>query len=125
MNQVSRQNTETDVEKDFYKLMNNSNFGYDCQSNADNCFFHPKYDGIEELSYAKRYQNVLHQGISEFVSSEILERQIEEEFFKKIAFLDPNEECYEPRKNYFQLKKKRKRGLDSVFSMRKSRQKKY
>ena len=81
MNQVSRQNTKTDVEKDFYKLMNNSNFGYDCQSNADNCFFHPIYDGIEELSYAKRYQNVFHQGISEFVSSEILERQIEEEFF--------------------------------------------
>ena len=30
MNQVSRQNAKTDVKKDFYKLMNNSNFGYDC-----------------------------------------------------------------------------------------------
>ena len=29
-NQVSRQNARADVEKDFYKLMNNSNFGYDC-----------------------------------------------------------------------------------------------
>ena len=41
MNQVSRQNAKTDVEKDFYKLMSNSNFGYDCQNNADNCFFQP------------------------------------------------------------------------------------
>ena len=38
-NQVSRQNAQTDVEKDFYKLMNNSNFGCDCRNNADTCFF--------------------------------------------------------------------------------------
>ena len=41
MNQVSRQNAKTDVEKDFFKLMNNANFGYDCRSNADNCYFSP------------------------------------------------------------------------------------
>ena len=41
MNQVSRQNAQTDVEKDFYKLMNNSNFGYDCRNTADNCYFYP------------------------------------------------------------------------------------
>ena len=29
MNQVSTQNAKTDVQKGFYKLMNNSNFGYD------------------------------------------------------------------------------------------------
>lgn len=38
MNHVWRQNVKTDAEKDFYKLMNNSNFGYDCQNNADNCY---------------------------------------------------------------------------------------
>ena len=30
MNQRSRQNAKNPTEKDFYKLMNNSNFGYDC-----------------------------------------------------------------------------------------------
>ena len=58
MNQVSRQKAQTDVEKDFYKLMKNANFGCDCCSNADNCCFSPIYDEIDELSYAKRYQNI-------------------------------------------------------------------
>ena len=65
MNQVSRQNSQTDVEKDFYKLMNNTNFGYDCHNNVHSCYFHPVYDEIEELSYATRYQNVFDQDISD------------------------------------------------------------
>ena len=28
MNQISRQNAKNDTEKEFYKLLNNSNFGY-------------------------------------------------------------------------------------------------
>ena len=59
--------------------MNNANVGYDCRNNADNCYFRPVYDETEELSYAKRYQNMFDQDISEFVSTEILWRQIEEE----------------------------------------------
>ena len=29
--------------------MNNANFGYDCRNNADNCYFSPNYDELEEL----------------------------------------------------------------------------
>lgn len=105
MNQVSGQNAKTHLEKDFYKLMNNSNFDYDRRNNADNCYFHPIYDKTEELSYAKQYQNVFDQDISEFVSTDILERQIEEK----------------TSKNSQEIKKKQ--GL--VFSMKKSRQKKH
>ena len=106
MNQVSRQSAKRNVEKDFHKLMNNSNFGYDYQNNADNCFFQPIYDKIEELSYETRYQNVFDKNISEFVSSDILEQQIEEEFLNKFTSLDLQHEYYEARKNSLEIQKK-------------------
>ena len=49
MNLVARQNAQTDVGKDFYKLMNNANFGYGCRNNADNYYFPPIYDEIDEF----------------------------------------------------------------------------
>ena len=45
--------------------------------------------------YGKRYQNVFDQSISEFVSSEYLGRQIEEECSNKITGLNPNDEYYD------------------------------
>ena len=38
MSRVSRQNSNTSIEKDFYKLMNNSNFGNSCRNNVGNYF---------------------------------------------------------------------------------------
>ena len=73
MNQVTRQNAKTYVERDFYKLLINSNSGYDCRKSADNCFFNPIYDEFKELSYFKKYRNVFNKSISDFVSSEILD----------------------------------------------------
>ena len=55
INQVSHQHATTDVKRDFFKLMNNSNFGFDCRNNANNCCFQRIYDEIDELSYAKKY----------------------------------------------------------------------
>ena len=48
-NVLARQNAQTDVEKDFYKLMNIGHFGYDCCNNADNCYFSPIYEEIDKL----------------------------------------------------------------------------
>ena len=55
MNQKSRQNAKNSVEKDFYKLMNNSNFGYVCRNNLDNCQFVPIFDEFKEITYIKKY----------------------------------------------------------------------
>ena len=41
MNQKSRQESKN------YKLMNNSNFGYDCRKNLDNCKFFQYLMNIE------------------------------------------------------------------------------
>ena len=88
MSQVSRQNVQTHVEKDFCKLMNNSNFGHDCRNNADNCIFQPIYNKIEEL---------------------LLKRQIEEEFLNKLYALNTQDEFYKARKNSLEIQKKKKR----------------
>ena len=41
VNQKSRQKVTSSVEKDFFKLLNNSNFGIDCRNNIDNCILEP------------------------------------------------------------------------------------
>ena len=99
--------------------MNKANFGYDCNNNADNCYFSPIYEEIDKLLKAKRYQNIFDQSINDFVSSEIFERQIEEEFQNKIGKLDQNDDYYEARKNSLEIQKKKE--LDAVFSMKKSK----
>ena len=58
VNQNSRQKAKDYVEKYFYKLLNNSNFEYDCRNNIDNCSFEPITDELEEISYLRQYQIV-------------------------------------------------------------------
>ena len=104
MSQVSRQNVQTHVEKDFCKLMNNSNFGHDCRNNADNCIFQPIYNKIEEL---------------------LLKRQIEEEFLNKLYALNTQDEFYKARKNSLEIQKKKKkragrRALDEKLKAKKT-----
>ena len=47
MSQIAK----TSVEKDFYRLRNNANFGYNCRKNIYNYKFTAIYDEIEEVSY--------------------------------------------------------------------------
>ena len=49
MNQKSRQNAKTTIEKDFFKLMNNANFACDCRNSANNAAFEPIIDEINEI----------------------------------------------------------------------------
>ena len=59
MNQNARKTAKTKVEKDFYKLLNNSNFGNNCQNNLGNCQLELLYDSLDEISYIKKLTNVL------------------------------------------------------------------
>ena len=49
MNQKWRQESKNSVEKDFYKLMSNSNFGYDSRNNIGDCKFVPIFDEYMKL----------------------------------------------------------------------------
>ena len=84
-NQRSRQNVKNAIEKDFFTLMNNANFGYDCRNNLNNAKFEPIIDKINEISYIKKYYNLFDNKVSNFVNSDILERQIEQNFQQQIA----------------------------------------
>ena len=57
-NQRKRENAKTTIKKGFYKLMNNANFGYGCKNNANNTKFQPIIDGVNEISYIKKYFRV-------------------------------------------------------------------
>ena len=85
MNQTSRQNAKNNIKKDFFKLMNNANFGFDCRNNASNTKFEPVIDKMNEISYIKRYYNLFDKRLDKFVKSEILEQQIQNEHEQAVA----------------------------------------
>ena len=60
--------------------MNNANFGFDCRNNANTLKFEPLIDEINELTYIKIYHNLFDNKISSFVSREILEKNINQQF---------------------------------------------
>ena len=85
MNQKSRQNSKTNIEKGFYKLLNNANFGYDCINNLDNCKFEPICDKIHEISYIRNYHKLLFdKELSPFINSKLLEAEIQKRFNDEI-----------------------------------------
>ena len=86
-------------------LMNNSNIGCNCRNNANNYYFKPIFDELEELSYAKKDQNVFHVNILNFIFSRLLKRQIEEESLNKISNPDPQDEYCKASKNSLETEK--------------------
>ena len=65
--------------------MNNANFGFDCcRNNANNAKFELIMNEISEVSYIKRY-NLFDGKVSNFVNSDMLEQQIEQDFQQQIV----------------------------------------
>ena len=112
MNQKSRQLSKNNIEKDFYKLMNNSNFGYDCRNNLDNCEFVPIFDELKEITYINRYFNFFDPRVSKFVTGDLIRQQIEETYNDKLIKLDKEDKFYAIKLN--SLKAKRMSDLDTA-----------
>ena len=58
--------------------MNNSNFGYDCRNNLDNCQFVPIFDELKEWPYVKRYYNYFDSKVPTFVTADWIKQEVEE-----------------------------------------------
>ena len=93
MNQKSRQQSKNNIEKDFYKLMSNSNF--DCRNSLGNCKFVPIFDELKEIIYINRHHNIFDPRIFEFVTADLLKANVEEKFNNKLMKLDKEDKFYE------------------------------
>ena len=121
MNQKSRQNAQNNIEKDFYKLMNNANFGFDCRNDANSLKFQPLIDEMNEVSFLKKYHDVFDPKISKFVSSKILEDHIEKTYSDELFKIKDDD----PFKNLrvSQLENERLKQLDGVECLKRQEKK--
>lgn len=94
INEGSRQLSKNDIEKDFYKLMNNSNFGYNCRNNLDNCEFVPIFDELKKITYINRYLNFFDPRVSKFVMGDLIRQQIEETYYDNLIKLVKKDKFY-------------------------------
>ena len=93
MNQKSRKTASSKIEKDFYQLLNNSNFGIDCRND------------FTEISYIKNYTTIFaDESLRDLFLPDLLRLEIEQTFHGKIFALNKEDPTYEARKLYLERK---------------------
>ena len=116
MKQKSRQIAQTNVEKDFYKLLNNWNFGIDCRSNIDNRTLEPIYDEISEIAFIKKYENIFgNEKYFQFSEINVITEEVNEKYERLHLWLDKNDPTYLARR--YDYDSQREQDLNSVKSM--------
>ena len=79
--------------------MNNSNFGYDCRNNLDNCKFVPIFDELKEITYIKKYYNFFDPKVSKFVMPDLIAQEIEEKYNDDIIKISTEDKFYKLKKS--------------------------
>ena len=116
MKQKSRQIAQINVEKDFYKLLNDSNFGIDCRSNIDNRILEPIYDKISEIAFIKKYENIFdNEEYFQFSEINVITEEVNEKYERLHLWLDKNDPTYLARR--YDYDSQREQDLNSVKSM--------
>ena len=113
INQKARQKSTSSVKRDFYKLLNNSNFGIDCRNNIENCILEPLYDELGKFSYIKKFCTIFgNETYREFFPPAVISKEIRQEYNSKLLSLNKNNPTYQARKEY--LESKMEEDLDAV-----------
>ena len=81
------------------KMMNNSNFGYDCRKNFGNCQFVPIYDELKEITYIKKHYNFFDPKVSKFVTSAFIAQEIEEKCNNDMIKLSKEDKFFKIKKS--------------------------
>ena len=122
MNQKSRQESKTNAEKNFYKLMNNSNFGSDRRNNMDNNDFVPIFDEINEIYSLQKYYSLVDPKITNFVSGKLIEDYVNEKFTQQFHKLHKNDPFYQIKLS--SIKQEQQEGLEAAKNLDEKRKKK-
>ena len=119
-NQKAKQKAISSVEKDFYKLLNNSNFGIDGRNNIDNCILEALYDEFTEISYIEKFTKISSgDTFRNFFSPSLLREEITQAFQSTIFALNKDKPTYEARKKYYERQMPEE--LDGVDSYEKNK----
>ena len=107
MNQKARQEAPDKVESDFCKLLNNSNFGYDCRNNLDNLTFQPIRDELNELNFIKKYHsNLCNPSIKQFITAKVIEDDIKERYNNDLQKITPDDKFYSSKVSNIEYRKR-------------------
>ena len=87
--------------------MNNSNFGYDYRNNFENCYLSPVIDELEQMSYIRKDQSVFDPSVKDFLSRNLLEKQINDEFDNKTSQIELNSDFLRCEKKCIRVTKKK------------------
>ena len=106
INRKARQKTTSYVERDFYKLLNNANFGIDCRNNIDSCSFEPIYDKVCEIAYIKMFDSIFdNEKYCDFSDINLMTQEVNEKYDRLILDIDKTDPTYEARKYSLQSRK--------------------
>ena len=89
MNQKASQMATSSVERDFYKVLNNYNFGIDYRNNINNCILEPLYYEVTEISCIKNFALFFgNDTYREFFCPTVMRKRIRSESNSKLLLLD-------------------------------------
>ena len=119
MNQKARQTAKSKVEKDFHKLLNNSNFGNNCRNNIDQCKLKFLFDGVDKIGYLKKFTNIMRDWrYRDFFSLDLMRKQVWREFESNKSKLEDDDDYIY---NCQDLEVKREEELEAIELFAKNR----